>query len=246
MNYRNTVAVFVFFVGVVFLFSSCRTAGLYTSNPKGKGVAFAGNTFHLTETDSFFIKKWSDSQSIRSDKDGNRIFKDYQYQGFGTYKCIGDSLELTIVNEDSILVILDLKSHNDSIIIAIQKINELGNSVYPNLDILDSNGSKITGTPLIHRQLTFHCEILKKSEPTQIKLNGFRLNLSNPIINISNLEDGRHIFKRKSYNGYFAKGVKKIWFKKVFTGIRYELHGDKRYLPKKFGWKWINKLYRDY
>ncbi len=247
MKSRKSIVNLYICLGVLFTLTSCRTPGLYTSNPKGKGMAFAGSTFRLTKTDSFFIKSWTDSHSIRSDKDGNRIFEDYQYQGFGTYKCVGDSLELTVSNEDSIMVVLDLKRLNDTVVMDIQRFNEIGNSVYPHLDILDSNGSKIIGSPIVHRELTIHFEILKIREPTQIKLNGWLLNVSDPIVDISNLPDGRHVFKRKSYNGYFRKGeVKKIWFKKVFTGIRYELNDRKRYLPKKFGWSWINKLYRDY
>lgn len=234
------------FLSIIFLLSSCRTAGLYTSNPKGN-MGFAGNEFELTKTDSFFVRRWSDSHSNYVDGDGNRIFKDYKYRGYGTYECRGDSMELTFCNEDSMTVVLDLERGNEKVKIALQVFNELGNMNYPHADILSSTGDKLGGTPIIHRLDTFHCEILNIQKPSQIKLHGFQLNIANPLIDISNLESGRHVIKRKSYNGYYPKGlVKNIWFKKIFTGIRFQMHDRKRYLPKKFGWKWINKFYRDY
>ena len=235
----------LFFI-LITLLSSCRTAGLYTSNPKSR-AAFAGTEFRLTKTDSFFIRSWTDTYTTYVDGEGNRIFKeDIKYRGFGTYLCLDDSLALTFSNEDSISIVLDLESRDTSVKLTFQVFDELGNIMRPNADILDQSGSKIEGTIVQFRD-TFDFEILKIEKPSQIQFSGFGMNFKNPIIEITDLESGQYVFKRKSYNGYFGKGeVKKIWFKKVFTGIRYELNNRKRYLPKKFGWSWINKFYRDY
>jgi|GEM_PF-5418485 len=144
------------------------------------------------------------------------------------------------------MVVLDIERHDDTISITVERFNELGNAIFPHVDILDDIGDKIVGTPIAHRKNTIRFDIVKDMNPSQIKLSGWVVNVADPIIDFSELENGRHAFKKKSYNGYFAKGVKKIWFKKVFTGIRYQMHDRKSYLPKKFGWSWINKLYRDY
>ncbi len=236
----------LFFLGVIFLFASCRTAGLYTSNPKDK-MAFAGTQFELTKKDSFFLSSWTDSHSRFMDKEGNEIFSEkYQFRGSGTYQCEGDSLELIFCNEDSITIKLDFEKRLTETEVTFQIFDELGNVSRPNVDILDSDNKIIRGTNIQFRDV-YHFVIPNQEDINKIKIAGFGMRIENPIIDISSLEDGKYIFKRKSYNGYFAKGViKKIWYKKVPSGIRYQMRFKKKYLPRKWKWNWINKLYRDY
>jgi len=232
-------------VAICFM-TSCRTAGLYTSNPKGRG-AFAGNEFHLMKNDSFKIIRWTDSYTVHSDGNGNQIFpSDDRYRGMGTYQCEGDSLALTFSNEDSITVKLDIERSKDSVHLTFKTYNELGNIFYPNATILDEDGTRIDGT-VVQLEDVFHFSIDEEEKPAIIKLDGFGLNVENKEFDISEMQSGEYTLKRKSYNGYFRKGqVKKIWFKRVPTGIRYQMHDKKVYLPKKWAWSWINKLYRDY
>ena len=96
------------------LFSSCQTVGLYSSSRKSK-IAFAGTEFHLTQSDSFFLRSWTDSYSRYIDKNGNRIFKkEYQYRGYGTFVCEGELLDLTFCNDDFITIILNLDKRKEA------------------------------------------------------------------------------------------------------------------------------------
>lgn len=230
----------------VFLLASCRTAGLYTSNPKDK-MAFAGTEFHLMKNDSFSLRSWTDSHTNYIDSNGNRIFKeDYQYRGFGTFECLNDSLELTFSNTDSITLILEIKRDEDTLNLSFQIFNEVGQSMRSVVGIYTDQGERVEQA-IFQLTDTFYFEIPIEDNPSQIRLQGFGYNLGNPVIHFLNLSDGRYVFTRKSYNGYFQKGtVKKIWFSKVPSGIRYQMRDKKRYLPRKWGWKWINNLYLDY
>lgn len=236
----------ILFLVIILLLASCRTAGLYTTNPKGKGT-FAGTEIRLTKTDSFYIKSWTDNYTHYVDDKGNRIFKeDYRYRGYGTYKCLKDSMELTFFNEDSITVNLDIRKSDSLVNIELYILDEEGNVFIPNVDILDQSGNRIVST-IVQMKDTFNFSISKWKNPSHINLNGFGVNVRNPNIEIAYLESGQYSLKRKTYNGYFAKGVtQKIWFRRVPTGIRYQLNKKKKYLPKKWGWSWINKFYRDY
>lgn len=228
------------------LFSSCRTVGLYSSNPKSK-IAFAGTEFHLTKSDSFFLRSWTDSYSRYVDEDGNRIFKEeYQYRGYGTYDCDGDSLELTFCNGDSITIKLDLDKRKEETEITFQIFDELGNITFPNVQII-GDANQIIRRTLVQIEDTYNFVLPNLEHPQRIKIKGFGMSIENPIIDFSTLGSGSYTFKRKTYDGYFTNGeVKKIWFRKRPTGIRFQLNERKRYLPRKWGWGWINKFYRDY
>lgn len=230
----------------VLLLSSCRTAGIYSSNPKDK-IAFAGIKFQLTKSDSFYLYSWTDNFSKYVDKDGNRIFKEeFQYRGFGTYDCQGDSLELSFSNEDSITVVLDFNKGDENTKVGLYIINEMGNKGRPNISFLNDENVIITKiSMLLDNQNSL--VISNNENPHLIRIDGMGMNIENPEIDISKIRNGRYTFKRKTYDGYYAKGTKKkIWFKRRPTGIRYQLNERKRYLPKKWGWNWLNKLYRDY
>ena len=210
-------------------------------------MAFAGTEFHLTSSDSFFLRSWTDNFSRYVDKEGNRIFKEeYQYRGFGTYDCDGDSLELTFCNEDSITVKLDLEKRNNETEFIFYIYDELGNITSPNVQIIGDTTQVIRRT-IVQLEDVYHFVIPNHENPHFITIEGFGMSIENPIIDISTLVSGSYVFKRKTYDGYFAKGrVKKIWFRKRPTGIRFQLNDRKRYLPRKWGWNWINKMYRDY
>ena len=199
-------------LAVIFSFYSCKTAGLYTSNPKER-MAFAGTEFELMKNDSFSIRSWTDSYTIHVDEKGNRIFEnDIMFRGYGTYECLDDSLQLTFVNEDSIRIELDLKRSDQMVEINLQTFSETNNVLYPQVDILDANGIRLDGT-YIQVKDSFNYNIPIINKPTHIRLSGFEINIKDPIIDITKLSDGWHTVKKKSYNGYFSRGKKKIWFK---------------------------------
>ena len=234
------------FIGALFSMSSCSTAGLYTSNPKSK-MAFAGTEFHLTTSDSFYLRSWTDNFSRYVDSEGNPIFKEeYLYRGFGTYDCDGDSLELTFCSEDSISIQLDIEKRIHETELTFYIFDEMGKITSPNVQIIGDTNQVIRRT-LVQLEDEYHFIIPNDENPHFITIEGFGMSIENPIINISTLESGSFVFKRKTYDGYFAKGfVKKIWYMKRPTGIRFQLNHRKTYLPRKWKWNWINKLYRDY
>ena len=232
-------------VGLLLFKTGCRTAGMYTSNPRDK-MAFAGTQFELTKSDSFYLTSWTDNFIRLFDENGNQIFeRDNQYRGYGTYQCSGDSLSLHFCNEDSITVQLGINRLDSIVNLSIYIYDEQGMLLHPDVDLLDEEGIKVQRLFNEYKDV-FNFEIDSKDKPSLMKLKSRWLNIENPTVDLSVLEDGDHTIKRKSYNGYFAKGVRTIWFKRRPTGIRYKLKDKVRYLPKKWKWNWINKLYRDY
>lgn len=225
-------------VGLILLLNSCRTAGLYTSNPRDK-MAFAGTELELTRSDSFYLTSWTDNFVRLIDENGDQIFEvDNRYRGFGTYQRFGDSLALNFCNEDSITLRLGIDRLDSIVNLSVFIYNEKGVLLSPDVDIFDKEGNKVQRLYNEYKDV-FHFEISSKDNPSRIKMKSRWLNIDNPIIDLSALDDGNHIIKRKSYNGFFKKGLKTIWFKRRPTGIWYKLKDKVRYLPKKWKWNWI-------
>jgi len=225
--------------------TSCSTAGHYTSNPRER-MTHAGSEFILTKSDSFKIRSWTDAHSIEVDGSGNRIWKENRYRGEGIYQRNGDSLYLTFSNNDSLLVKINFT--NDSITKSydISLFDELGRPFMTQFQVKDSNNVELRS---LHfpRKNTYTLSFQKDENPLTLNLSGYGVNIKEPIINLNDLHEGLNEIKLKTYNGYFARGDSlNIWFKKTFTGIRYEFKGRKRWMPKKWGFKLLNKLYRDY
>jgi len=238
-------AILAYLLLLILISTSCTTTGHFTSNPRER-MAHAGNEFILTKSDSFQLRSWTDNYSLFVDDSGNRIWKENRYRGEGIYQRNGDSLHLKFTSSDSILVKI-IYAKDDTIETAeISFFDELGEPINIQFQV-ENNENEILRSVQFPRNNIHFLSFQINENPTILKLSGFGLNVSNPNIDFKDLKLGLNEIKLKTYNGYFAySDTLNIWFKPTFTGIRYEFRGRKRYLPKKWGIKFLNGLYRDY
>lgn len=226
---------------------SCSTSGHFTSNPRDR-MAFAGREFVLTKSDSFHLRSWTDSYYVQVDSNGSIIHTDRWYKGVGTYECIKDSIVLSFSNSDSIIVNIDFSQDSLSKRYDISISDELGGSSRPGFEITNED-NEILYSEFFWKTDTCKIVFAKDVYPRHLNLNSFFSNrIEKPIVEMNSLRIGSNTTKIKSYNGYYPKGQKVIiWFRPTITGIRYKFDGQKkRYLPRKWRFNAINKLYRDY
>ena len=231
---------------IILVSISCSTSGHFTSNPKDK-MAHAGTEFVLTKSDSFQIRSWTDVSYTYVDESGNKIWKENRYRGQGIYQRIGDSLALKFTNSDSITVRINYQVNEDlTESFDVSFINELGKQYSSQFQIQDED-KKILRNVYFSREDTYSLDFNKGENPRFLKLTGYGVRTKNPIIDLEDLQPDLNEFKRKTYNGYFPYHTTlNIWFRPTFTGIRYEFKGRRRWLPKKWRFKLLNRLYRDY
>lgn len=241
----KTINRVVYLMLAILLVVSCTTTGHFTSNPQGK-MAHAGTEFILTKSDSFQINSWTDHFSIQIDADGNRIWNDSRYRGRGVYKKKRDSLHLRFTNSDSITIKIDFSTDSLSDVYKVSFFDELGDT-YNCLFIVTNEEGEILRKVFWPNDHRYTLNFKQGEHPFLLSLEGFGVNVGKPSIKFSELKKGLNTIKLKSYNGYFSNNqTLTIWFKPTPTGIRYTFNGRKRYLPRKWGIKAINKLYRDY
>lgn len=240
---KTTQIKLLFFLVITMVAAGCSIHGHYTSSPKSNSLDLAGYEFILTKNEAFHIRSWTDNATVYSDSLGNRIWEDPHYRGFGTFVQIGDSLELTFLNEDSITVEIEKTTSEAVANYKLSIINEIGQMHAPILSLKDS-ASKTLKTVFNGSETYTEFQDSLNSEVSKI---GFDLHLfGSPeiLFSLNEISNGRNVFKFKTHNGYYPRASKaKVYCKKAWSGIRYGPR--KRWLAKKYKQKWINNLYKD-
>ena len=224
----------------IFCLESCLVPGHYTSNPKSR-AAFAGSEIILTRKKTFIKRSWTDNFSIRKDSEGNRIWDERKFIGYGTYVKKGKFLELTFLNEDSITVIIEKAEKPIANEYKLSVITESGTYYRPWVSL---NTDSLKQVRLIPRPDGDVSEFEIKHESGISTIGFFAHSFQAPpiIINVKDVEEGENVFKFKTYNGHYSKGEKlMLYFKRKPTGVRYG--PKKRWMPKKYKWKWLNQFH---
>ena len=240
----NKIILFVLVSSSIFL-SNCTTAGYFTSNPKGR-LSYAGTEFILTKSDSFQLKSWTDVIYVEYSGDV-RVYNKRKYLGKGVYRKKGDSLYLRFTSTDSIRLEINKTEELQRSKYSIAFFDELGTSMHSQFLVYTKEDKVLHQRQWMGAQRD-NFTLSESNDPIYLKITGYSAtNAVNPIVRIDSLPYGNHIFHFKTYDGYHAKNEEVvIWFKTRPTGIRYELNGRKRYLPRKWRWKFLNRFYRDY
>lgn len=237
---KSIINIYICGLLLIITCSQCRTTGHFTNNPKEK-IAFAGSEIILKKDKTFSIKSWTDNYTIQIEN-GKRIYPDYKSNGEGIYKRFGDSLQLTFQNTDSLTIEIDYRQDSIYHYYYFTMMDLKGDSMTCLMSSFDKDKKVIqTGGALI--------KILKEDNNQIAFIKPLLIQRYEPeYIPIPRLKVGeKHIVKVKTYWGYYAKGDQiTIYLKPVFTGIRTNVFGKNRYIPKKWKWKWLNSLYQDY
>lgn len=211
---KNTKMKQPFFLVLTLIATGCSIHGHYTSNPKSHSLALAGYEIILTENETFHIRSWTDNYSVYSDSLGNRIWKDPHYRGFGTFIQIGDSLELTFLNEDSITIEIEKSISETFTKYKLSVANEIGKISPPILSLKDSSNKTLKTVFNKHETYTeFHDSL--NSEILKIGFDLHRFRSPEILISLKEIALGKNTFKFKTYIGYYPRATKtKFYCKK--------------------------------
>lgn len=224
------------------ILQGCSMKGVYTTNPKSK-PAFGGTEIIISKNNKISLRSWTDVYLRKIDDDGNRIWEDHKYKGFGTYSEQGDSLEITFANEDSITVIIDKFEAGERKTYQVSIFDELGNQLDPFINLVNDSLETIKSIWEQNKsKATF--ETTPRTNYSYISTPDLTMFSPKLLIPIKDLHAGHNIIKHKTYAGYYAKGdTIKLYLKRYPFGIRYG--SRKSWLAKKYKWDLLNRLYLD-
>lgn len=232
-------------VGFIFVLSflvlqGCSIHGVYTTNPKNQ-AAFAGTEIVLTKNNTFHLKRWTDSYTVRLDLLDDRIWEDIKYKGYGTYVKKKDSLALTFLSEDSISIYISRKDSLKESIFQLSILGENGKWMKPFVTLKNSALQNIRN---VFDQQSNTVEF-RISNPSQVSIIGFdmlRIEAPQIFIELNEIKQGDNLLKFKTFNGFYGRNeVFTVYSKRSCFGLRF---GDqKRFLPKRHQWKWLNRFY---
>lgn len=175
----------------------------------------------LTENNTFHFRSKSSSAYGSRDSNGKRIWIEEKVRGFGEYEIQGDSLRMIFLNEDSIRIVIQKTSVDNSKNYIVELYSEKYRRISPVVQLASVDSGK---------QKNFwpdefdNCEFTIKNE-SKLKYLTFPLELhfvdEELKFDLATLKEGYNEFKFKTFNGYYSKGYcKSIWFKNTFLGIR--------------------------
>jgi hypothetical protein len=196
----------------------------------------------FSRDNTFSIDSWTDVLVTRVDSAGNRIYKENKKRGYGLYKRVKDSVELTFLNEDSVRVLVIKSPRKDMTSYKVSLFDELGNRLRPGVSLKNDSLKTITAIYRGSQEIAS----FEVSNDSPIELMSFEyMHFRGPpiLIELDKLENGTNELKFKTYHGYYSKNEKlTIYCKPTFTGLR---HGPKkRWLAKKRKIKFLNRLYK--